>query len=68
MKKFWMVFRMAGNGFPTAVHDSRGSANEEAERLARKHPGAQLVVLESVSFVSTDAPPQPPLKWNDIAA
>lgn len=46
-KPFWVVWRMDG-GAPTYKHESRQSAELEAERLARNHRGSTFVVLESM--------------------
>lgn len=43
--KFWMVL---GSGEPVYRHRTKTSAQEEAERLAREHPGSEFVVLESL--------------------
>lgn len=46
-RKFWMVWRMHGNG-PTRMHDTKTSAINEAERLASNNPGFRFVVLEAI--------------------
>lgn len=48
MNKFWMVW-MEGNRDPQHKHTSSHSAEMEAERLARLHPGRTLYILESVN-------------------
>ena len=45
--KFWMV---KGAGPTNAVHRSEASAQDEAQRLARLHPGTSFFVLEAVSL------------------
>lgn len=52
MEGFWMV---VGRGTPTYRHETLMGAREEAERLARLHPGDEFVVLKSVCrVVKTD--------------
>ncbi len=49
----------------TFRHDSRGSAEAEAQRLANEHPGIRFVVLESrVGFKVL--PPIPPIERTDF--
>lgn len=45
VRRFWMV---KGNGPTSAEHYSREAAEDEAHRLALKHPGQRFVVLEAV--------------------
>jgi len=45
---FWMVYG-DGQGAPTAKHASRGIAETEAKRLARRNPGIEFFVLETIS-------------------
>lgn len=45
--RFWFVWNPSA-GIPRARHSSKGSAQAEAERLARLHPGQQFIVLKSV--------------------
>jgi len=45
-EQFWMVWRQGG-GVPTFQHASEAGAINEAERLARKNPGAEFVVLQA---------------------
>ncbi len=47
---FWMVYGV-GTERPTVQHKTRTSAEDEAKRLAKLHPGVAFVVLESVSAV-----------------
>ena len=54
MNKFWMVYRVPGHQDscfrePTKEHPTYASANTEANRLAKKHPGSIFIVLEAVS-------------------
>lgn len=46
MKRFWMVWAERGR-CPTYKHETRASAEDEAERLAREHSGT-FHVLECV--------------------
>lgn len=45
---FFMVYGM-GQKQPTARHKTRASATQEAERLARAHPGIEFFVLRTIS-------------------
>lgn len=47
-RPFWMIHGI-GRGAPTHMHWSRYEADQEAKRLARKHPETCFVVLESVA-------------------
>jgi len=60
--RFWMVY-VEGKGMPTVRHPSEGSAQREAERLARENPDCDVFVLFAGSFVRTAAP-EPPVKWS----
>jgi hypothetical protein len=60
MEKFWMIWKENGS-CPTVTHNSRRSAEHEAERLARLEPGKSFVVLESVKFCTIDNP----IHWYD---
>jgi len=51
---FYLVWNQNG-GAPTVKHDSRQSAINEAERLARKCPGERFVVLRAVEGRVVDA-------------
>ena len=44
---FWLVWHVDG-GAPCYRHPTRASAEAEAERLARLHPGKAFAVMESV--------------------
>lgn len=48
--KYWLVWAENG-GTPTIKHQSRSSANTEAERLARKNRGVRFAVVELVASV-----------------
>lgn len=48
MSPYWMVH---GGGPTNYRHDTRASAVEEAERLARSNPGRVFVVLEAVEAI-----------------
>lgn len=50
VKPFWFVWTKKGH-VPKRCHDTRGSAEAEAERLARKCPGKKFIILEAVSKV-----------------
>lgn len=50
IKKFWMVYRVGGNG-PTHQHATLTSAMKEAERLATQVGGGRFFVLEAVAHV-----------------
>ena len=61
--RFWMVF-VEGKNMPTVRHPSEGSAQREAERLAREFPDYDVFVLFAGSFVR-QAAPEPPVKWQN---
>lgn len=42
--RFWMVWTKTGRA-PTRTHALQGSAEDEADRLARKFPGKKFIVL-----------------------
>lgn len=44
---FWFVWNPDARA-PRRQHTSRAQAEQEAERLARAHPGERFVVLQSV--------------------
>lgn len=52
LKKFWMVWSEQASA-PTKKHFSPLEANQEASRLAKRHPDRIFYVLESVSEVLT---------------
>ncbi len=43
---FWLVWSPTGANPPRYQHDSRESAEREAERLAHAHPGKTFYVVE----------------------
>ncbi len=47
-QRFWMVWNPGGNQ-PRQVHATQALATEEAERLARKQPGIEFIVLMAVA-------------------
>jgi len=47
---------------PTVVHQTIDEAKQEAERLARKHPGGVFIVFKSIATVHVEIE-QPPVKW-----
>ena len=51
-KRFWMVWN-PGNRAPSFKHKTQDAAKQEAERLAKLHPGKEFVVLQSVGTVRT---------------
>jgi len=55
VEKFWMIWN-PGNMQPRVQHESLESAKLEAERLARKHPGEDYIVLESVGKARCELP------------
>ena len=44
--RFWMVWTKTGHA-PVRTHAMQASAEDEADRLARKFPGKKFIVLES---------------------
>lgn len=46
-KEFWMV---KGAGPSNVIHRSRQEAEQEAQRLARQHPGMSFFVMEAVTM------------------
>lgn len=66
LEPFFIVwqFKPGGENIPVIRHQSQESACLEAERLARRHPGGQFVVLQSVcckqvqSMLTTDLRPK----------
>lgn len=57
-QKFWMV---KGNGPTSYTHLTRRLAEEEAARLARKSPGEDFFVLETVSAVTKNE-----VQWHEL--
>lgn len=59
--KFWMIYRTDSSveRSPTKMHSFLTLAKDEANRLAKKHPGGRFAVLEAVEVcVATINPPQ----------
>lgn len=54
--KFWMVWNPQGN-YPHVTHQTPEAASSEAERLARKHTGVKVYLLEAISVYETEEPP-----------
>ncbi|QCP50176.1 hypothetical protein FAZ95_13900 [Trinickia violacea] len=52
---FWLVWSPTGARPPKHRHLSERSAIQEAERLAREHPGELFVVLEAIASRRVDA-------------
>lgn len=57
MKTFWMVHRVNGNMTPTKIHETKESAEKEANRLAALYTGHVFAVLETVSAWQVTLPP-----------
>jgi hypothetical protein len=55
---FWMVL---GSCEPSFRHDSLQSARNEAARLAKRHPGQEFTVLESVATCMAES-----VVWNEL--
>jgi hypothetical protein len=55
-EKFWAVWRKNGGSTPTARHQSKQGAIDEASRLCRKE-GEQYYVLEVIGIVSLESVP-----------
>ena len=54
--KFWLVWNPKGCS-PNVTHLTPELAGAEAERLARKHCGFKMYVLEAISVYETEEPP-----------
>ena len=50
MKPYYYVFNSDSRGSPNYKHEIQTRAIEEAERLARKHPGTQFEVCKVIAF------------------
>lgn len=64
---FWLVWNPE-KGYPTHMHETETVAREEAERLARKHPGFSFHLMAFVASVKTCTPPPPPtvpVEWRN---
>ena len=55
MARFWMVWSPQGRA-PTHKHFSRETADAEANRLAKQHPGQEFFVLKAMAGVSARDP------------
>lgn len=58
--KFWLVWGI-GKPAPTMQHPNPLKAEEEAKRLALKHPGTMFVVMESSKAWRTAEPTVEPI-------
>ena len=58
--KFWLVWGI-GKPAPTMQHPNPLKAEEEAKRLALKHPGVMFVVMESSKAWRTAEPSVEPI-------
>lgn len=61
-KPFWLVWNQSAGYPPRFCHETRISAEKEAERLARLNPGQEYVVLEAVSKVQC----RDPVQWTQL--
>jgi hypothetical protein len=61
MEKFWMVWRVGGQG-PTKKHGSLEEAKAEAERLAISFPGRQFMILEAITYCEI----KNPVLWKEV--
>jgi hypothetical protein len=59
--KFWMVWNEYGDT-PSYKHDTRASADQEAERLAQLHPDKAFIVLKAVGGKFCEPPKALPVK------
>ncbi len=64
-KCFYLVWREGGYP-PTVKHETWRSAQEEAQRLARKHPGVAFHVLRQVETWRADLPLRKYLPGDEI--
>lgn len=55
---FWLVWK-EGGGVPTYQHPNSQSAENEAARLAQKHPGSRFHILKSESACQM----RQPVEW-----
>jgi hypothetical protein len=53
-KEFFIIIRQDSPGPPTKMHDTLALAEQEAERLARKHPMHRFYVFKSLGYVVTN--------------
>lgn len=54
--RFWIVWNES-HGFPTKRHESQESAEKEAARIAEKHPGARVFVMDAYCHYSVEPMP-----------
>lgn len=54
--EFWMVYG-ENQGSPKRTHYSERSATDEAQRLAREHPGIKFYVLKAAHGFVMEPPP-----------
>ena len=59
MEKFWMIWRVDGQG-PTKKRGSLEEAKAEAERLASSLPGRKFMILEAIEYCEI----KNPVMWN----
>jgi|GEM_PF-846865 len=61
--RFWMVYNTGPyGGAPFHKHQSRESADKEAQRLARENPGQSFIVLKSMGGFRAAEPRIEPVK------
>ena len=58
---FWMVWRVGGM-LPSHRHTTEESARQEAQRLAKLHPGHEFIVLRAVAKVRKDE-----VQWRELS-
>lgn len=56
--KFWMVWTKTGHP-PRRTHAMQSSAEDEADRLARKFPGRKFIVLRGERKCHVPSPAEP---------
>ncbi len=54
--KFFMIKNVTSGGQPTKTHNNIEEAREEAKRLAEKHPGNIITILETIEAYQTKSP------------
>ncbi len=52
---YWYVFDETGRGAPRRMHDTRASAQAEAQRLASDNRGSRFVVLQATDVYVFEA-------------
>jgi hypothetical protein len=55
-QKFWVVCGNINNLNATKRHESKSSAMDESERLAKANPGKEFLVLEVIGSYKTVEP------------